>query len=260
MNLFDTHAHLQVEDFASDLDQVIARAHGAGVARMIAIGITAQDSAECVDIAKRFPSVRAAVGVQPNHTSESTAADWDEVVRLSALPEVVALGETGLDRYWDRSPFDVQQDWFDRHLRHSQATGLPVVIHMRDCGPDIVAMVREAVKRGPVRGVMHSFTGDEPTMRECLDLGLHISFAGMVTYKKSDELRRLAALVPADRLLVETDCPYLSPHPMRSQRRNEPALVVHTATCLAEVRGVTLEKLAESTFAASESLFRRPFP
>jgi TatD DNase family protein len=260
MNLFDTHAHLQVEDFTSDLDQVIARAHSAGVARMMAIGITAQDSAECVDIAKRFPSVRAAVGVQPNHTSESTAADWDEVVRLSALPEVVALGETGLDRYWDRSPFDVQQDWFDRHLRHSQATGLPVVIHMRDCGPDIVAMVREAVKRAPVRGVMHSFTGDEPTMRECLDLGLHISFAGMVTYKKSDELRRLAALVPADRLLVETDCPYLSPHPMRSQRRNEPALVVHTAQCLADVRGVTPEKLAESTFAASESLFRRPSP
>lgn len=254
---FDTHAHLQVEEFADDIDQVVERALAAGVSRMLAVGITAADSADCVALACRFPSIRAAAGVQPNHTSESTDADWDQVVRFAALPEVVALGETGLDRYWDRSPFAVQQDWFDRHLALAQSLNLPVVIHMRDCGADIVAMVRDAVRRGPVRGVMHSFTGDEATMRECLDLGLHISFAGMVTYKKSDELRRLAGLVPVERLLIETDCPYLSPHPMRSQRRNEPALVVHTAQCLAEVRKVPVKELASHTSQNAADLFRR---
>jgi TatD DNase family protein len=180
------------------------------------------------------------------------------VVALTDSPEVVALGETGLDLYWKDTPLPQQQDYFDRHIRLSQQTGLPLVIHQRECAAEILAMLREARQRGPLRGIMHSFTGDEAMAAECVDLGLHISFAGMVTFKKSDDLRRVAAVVPADRLLVETDSPYLSPHPHRGQRPNEPALVVHTAACVAEARGMPLDELARLTTANALALLRRP--
>ena len=143
----------------------------------------------------------------------------------SSKPGVVAIGETGLDRYWDFTPFDMQQDYFDRHLRLSQERGLPFIVHMRDCDEDILVMLREAHRRGPLNGVMHSFTGSRAMAEECLAMGLYISFAGMVTYKKSDELRAIAAAVPDDRILVETDSPYLSPEPVRKIKRNEPAHV-----------------------------------
>jgi TatD DNase family protein len=169
---------------------------------------------------------------------------------------VVALGETGLDHYWDYTPRQVQQDYFDRHIRLSQARDLPLVIHMRDCEPEIVSMLRGGRGRGPLRGVMHSFTGTTETAAECLELGLYISFAGMVTYKKSEQLRRVAAIVPPDRLLIETDSPYLSPEPNRGRRPNEPAWIVHTARCLAEVRGTTVEELATQTTDNARRLFR----
>jgi TatD DNase family protein len=143
----------------------------------------------------------------------------------------------------------LQQDYFARHLRLSQQIDKPFIVHMRDCADDILQMLREARTRGPLRGIMHSFTGDAAMAAECIDLGLHVSFAGMVTFKKSEELRAVAAGIPAERLLIETDAPYLSPHPQRGQRPNEPALVVHTAACLAEVRSVTLEALAALTAA-----------
>ncbi|MCA9208361.1 MAG: TatD family hydrolase, partial [Planctomycetales bacterium] len=165
-------------------------------------------------------------------------------------------GETGLDRYWDHTPFDVQEDYFDRHLRLSQQTGLPFIVHMRDCGDDVLRMLRVASERSTLAGVMHSFTGDLALAQACLELGLYISFAGMVTYKKSDELRQIAAAIPADRLLLETDSPYLSPHPKRGHRPNEPALLAHTADCLADVRGVSVEQLAAETTANARRLFR----
>src|SRR5205823_10658845 len=138
------------------------------------------------------------------------------------------LGETGLDRYWDYTPFDVQQDYFDRHLRLSQQCHLPFIVHTRESDADVLTMLRDARTRGPLAGVMHSFTGTAETATECVELGMYISFAGMVTFKKSDDLRAVAAAVPADRLLIETDSPYLSPHPLRG-KRNEPANLVHTA-------------------------------
>jgi TatD DNase family protein len=171
--------------------------------------------------------------------------------------KIIALGETGLDRYWDYTPWDVQQDYFDRHLRLSQQAGLPFIVHSRDCDSDILAMLREASHRGPLAGVMHSFTGTAETVAECLELGLFISFAGMVTYKKSADLRQVAAGIPGDRILIETDSPYLSPHPLRGQR-NEPAHLVHTATCLAEVRGAAVEDFAAQTTANARRLFRLP--
>jgi TatD DNase family protein len=170
-------------------------------------------------------------------------------------PRVVAIGETGLDRYWDFTPFDIQQDYFDRHLRLSQQHGLPFIVHMRDCDEDILIMLREARQRGPLNGVMHSFTGSQAMADECREMDLYISFAGMVTYKKSTDLRAIAASIPEDRILIETDSPYLSPEPVRKIKRNEPAHVMHTASCLADVRGTTLEAFAAATTANAKRLF-----
>ena len=256
MRLFDTHAHLDNEALAADFPGVVARAKTIGVAGIILVGTTAVASTRCVALASQFPGLSAAVGIQPNHVAEAGAEDWNEIVRLARSPGVVALGETGLDRYWNDTPFAQQQDYFDRHLRLSQQTNLPFIVHMRDCGADIATMLTEARGRGVLRGVMHSFTGDLALAQECLALGLYISFAGMVTYKKSEALRAVAAAIPADRILIETDSPYLSPHPQRAKRPNEPALILHTAACLAEVRGVSLQTFAAQTWENACTLFR----
>ncbi len=240
MTLVDTHAHLDQDNFDADRQAVIERAREAGVATVIAIGTTVATSEAVLALAASHTGIFAAVGIQPNYTGEVAEADWQRIVELVERPKVVALGETGLDRYWDDAPFDVQQDYFDRHLRLSQERDLPFVVHMRDCQEDILVMLREARHRGPLRGVMHSFTGTAAGAAECVELGLYISFAGMVTYKKSTELRAVATGVPADRILVETDSPYLSPEPRRG-KRNEPANVVYTARCVAEARGQSFE-------------------
>src|SRR3954471_21787845 len=255
MPLFDTHAHLDQPEFDPDRGEVIARAREAGVENIIAIGISADTSAACVKLAAEYPAIHAGVGMQPNYLAEAKIDDWDRVVAMLEEPGVVAIGETGLDRYWDFTPFDMQQDYFDRHIRLSQKRGLPFIVHMRDCDEDILIMLREARQRGPLNGVMHSFTGSRAMAEECLAMGLYISFAGMVTFKKSDELRLIAAAVPEDRILVETDSPYLSPDPVRKVKRNEPANVRHTAACLAEIRGVTLEAFAAQTAANAKKLF-----
>ena len=255
MPLFDTHAHLDQPEFDADRADVVARARAAGVAEIIAIGTTADTSAVCVRLATEFEGVHAAVGMQPNYIAEAKPDDWDRVVALVDEPGVVAIGETGLDRYWDFTPFDQQQDYFDRHIRLSQERGLPFVVHMRDCDDDILAMLREAHQRGSLSGVMHSFTGSQAMAEECLAMGFYVSFAGMVTFKKSDALRAIAAAVPADRILVETDSPYLSPEPVRKIKRNEPAHVRHTAACLAAVRGESLEEFAAQSTANARRLF-----
>jgi len=255
--LVDTHAHLDQEEFAGDRDEVIARAAGAGVAQIVAVGVTAGSSSATVALAGKWPGVFAAVGIHSNYCAQAVAGDWESVVQLIGRSKVVAIGETGLDRHWDYSPFDLQREYFDRHLRLMQETGLPVIIHTRQSEADVMAMLREARARGPLRGVMHSFVGDADMAAECIELGMHISFAGMVTYKKSDGLRQVAATIPTGRLLVETDSPYLSPHPLRG-KRNEPANVVHTLQCLAAVRGVSAEELAAQTTANARQLFALP--
>lgn len=255
--MIDTHAHLDQQTFKDDLQEVLNRATAAGVERTIAIGVTAESSRNCIELARTYQGVDAAIGIQPNDVAEAGPQDWQSILNLSEDPLVVALGETGLDRYWDHTPFDLQQDYFDRHLRLSQESGLPFIVHMRECEQDILVMLREARKRGPLRGVMHSFTGTAAGAAECIELGLQISFAGMVTYKKSDELRTVAATVPTERLLVETDSPYLSPVPVRKIRRNEPAHVAHTLACLAELHGVTVEDLDRQTTENAKRLFQR---
>jgi len=254
MPLFDTHAHLDQDDFDADRSQVLERASQAGLEAIVAVGVTAGSSNAAVELAAANDLVYAAVGIQPNHTAEAEPGDWDQIVALAERPRVVAIGETGLDRYWDRAPFDVQQDYFDRHLRLSQTRGLPFIVHTRQSDADVLEMLREARGRGELSGVMHSFTGTAETAAECVALGLYISFAGMVTFKKSDDLRAVAATIPADRILVETDSPYLSPEPRRG-RRNEPANVAYTAACLAEVRGLTADEFASQTTANARRLF-----
>jgi TatD DNase family protein len=255
--LIDTHAHLDSDDFVENRDEVIARAIAAGVERMIAVATNASSAERCIAIAAQHTGVFASVGIHPNYPANLTDVEWPRIVELTKSPKVVALGETGLDRHWNDTPFPVQQEYFDRHLRLSLETGLPVIIHTRECDADTLEMLRAARQRGPLNGVMHSFSGEAATAAECIELGLHISFAGMVTYKKNGVLREIAKSVPDDRILVETDCPYLSPEPKRG-KRNEPANVVYTAQCVADVRGMSLEQLSQLTTANAKRLFRLP--
>ena len=255
---FDTHAHLDDEQFDADREGMLVRAAEAGVEAIVAIGTTADSSQAVLDLATKYPQVHAAVGIQPNCCAEAQPGDWEKIRELARADRVVAIGETGLDRYWDHTPFAMQQDYFRRHIALAQELNLPFIVHMRDCGDEIVELLESISTAGDLNGVMHSYTGDAVLAQRCLDLGLYISFAGMVTYKKSQDLREIAATIPADRLLIETDSPYLSPHPKRGTRPNEPALIVHTAACLAEVRGVDLPTFARHTRDNARRLFSLP--
>ncbi|WP_406700232.1 TatD family hydrolase [Singulisphaera sp. Ch08] len=255
--LIDTHAHLEDPRLRGDLPAVLERARNAGVCQIVAIGTTANDSESVAAIAREHEGVFAAVGIHPNDAFEATPEDWQRVLALLESPNVVALGETGLDRHWDRTPFAQQQEWFDRHLKLGLESGLPLVIHCRESQQDLIAQLNRF--KAPVNGVLHSFTGSWEDAQAFLDLGLHISFAGMVTFtnRTLDSLREVAARVPLDRLLVETDSPYLTPHPHRGST-NEPARVTFTAERLAQVHGLSLLELAQITTFNARRLFKFP--
>lgn len=254
MKLIDTHAHLDDGRFAEDLTAVLQRAAEAGLERIVCVATTAASSRACLDLAARFPMLAPTAGIHPNSYAQA-GHDWDEIVKLAGDPRVIALGETGLDRHWHDTPFDQQEENFARHLELSRKAGLPVVIHSRECDADMLRMLRSDFDRfGPIHGVMHSFASGAETASACLAMGLFISFAGMLTYKNAADLRAVAATIPADRIMVETDCPYLTPVPHRG-KRNEPAYVALTAACLAEVRGVPPEQIGEQTTANARRLF-----
>jgi TatD DNase family protein len=257
MEFADTHAHLDNEQFEPDLAGVMDRARAANVMTIIAVGTTLQTSRRAVQLAREHPIVRAAVGIHPNYAAQAPDEDWPEIAYLSREPEVVAIGETGLDRFRDDTPFDRQRDYFERHLLLARERRLPVIIHCRDAESDVLPCLEAASSEGPLTGVMHSFTGQAATAARCLELGLYISFAGQLTYtnRKFDVLREVARIVPPDRLLVETDSPYLAPEPHRGQR-NEPANVRLTAARLAEIRGLSLEQAADMTNANAQMLFQ----
>jgi TatD DNase family protein len=252
--LVDTHAHLDDRRLKPQIDDVLARARAAGVVQVVAIATTAEDSASVVELAASHPGVFAAVGIHPNDAAEAAPGDWERLDALAGRPRVVAIGETGLDRHWDKTPFPIQQGFFDRHLRLANQLGLPVVIHCRESQVDILEQLGDLGR--PVTGVLHSFTGDWELAQKFLDLGLYLSFAGMLTFenKALDALRDAAAKAPLDRILVETDSPYLTPHPFRG-KLNEPARVALTAARLAGVRNISLEVLAEATTANARRLF-----
>lgn len=256
--LIDTHAHLDDGRFDKDRTQVLERASAAGLERIIAVGITAESSRDSLRLAESSPLVFATVGIHPNSAAEARPGDWDEVVRLAEHPRVRGVGETGLDRYRDRTPFAVQEDYFRRHLELGRKLSLCVVIHCREADEDVLKALREEhARHGPIRAVLHSFTGKIETAREAVEMGLYVSLAGMLTYKTAEDVRQMAATVPLARLLVETDCPYLAPEPVRG-RRNEPAFVAHTAACLAGVHKISPEAMAEQTTSNARELFRLP--
>jgi TatD DNase family protein len=257
--LIDTHSHLFDDRFRKDLPAVLERAAAAGVERVVCLGIDRESSIESVRIANKFPLVVAAVGIQPNSVAEAKPGDWEEVVKLAETePRVVAIGETGLDRYWDRTPFPQQEEYFARHIELARRLDKPFAIHCREAEADVVKMLRaDFEKHGPVRAVMHSFCGDLASARACLEMGLYISFAGMVTYPTAQNLRDVATEIPLDRLLVETDCPYLAPQPVRG-KRNEPGYVAHTAALLAQVKGVSVAEMGEQTTRNARALFGLP--
>ena len=255
--IVDTHAHLCDEQLADRVEHWLAEASAADVHSVLSVGTTVESSRACVALAEQFPHVRAAVGIHPNYCCRASAEGWAAVVELAKHSRVAALGETGLDRYWDDCPWDVQVDYFRRHLQLSRETELPVVIHTRECAEETVEILRSEAAHGVLRGVMHSFTGPQAVADDCLRLGLYISFAGMVTYKNAEDLRQIAKTIPANRILVETDSPYLTPHPFRGKKPNHPANAAHTLSCLAEVRGETIYQLAVQTTENAFRLFGR---
>ena len=252
MNLVDSHVHLDHEQFRNDLDLVIERAREEGVTRMLSIGTgDGPPKLDCaIELAARYEGVYATVGVHPHEASKATAGTFDTLRALLSESPVLALGEIGLDYHYDFSPRDTQREVFIEQLRIAGSTRKPIIIHTREAWPDTVDLLcREW--RGT--GIMHCFTGDEAQVREALDLGFHISFGGVVTFNKAEDVRRAAAIVPDDRLLVETDAPYLAPVPHRG-KRNEPAFMVGTVRRLAEVRGVEPSHIASITSANFDRL------
>ena len=257
MEWIDTHCHLDEEAFSQDCEEVVQRAVDAGIVAMIAIGITLDSSRRAIELAQRFPNVYATVGIHPNYVSAAAPDDWDQIVQLASAPKVVGLGETGLDKYWDHSPLELQADYFDRHIELSARLNLPFIVHSRESDQEVVEQLRRNASRHTLNGVIHAFCGSQEMAQACLDLGMSLSFGGMVTFKKNESHRQVAATIPLDRFMVETDAPYLAPTPFRG-KRNEPAHVRLTASCLAEARNTTKEEIAAATTANARRLFKIP--
>ncbi|MEM9943533.1 MAG: TatD family hydrolase, partial [Planctomycetota bacterium] len=249
------HAHLEDEQLAPILTDILEHAKRENLVGVTAIGTTLETSKQCLSLAEEHSIVSAAVGIHPNHCQDATESQWKQILEIAPHDSVVAIGETGLDRYWDYCPIETQRIWFAKHIELSFDLQKPLVIHMRDCESDILEMLNRHQQNGRIIGILHSFAGSLATAEACLNLGMYISFAGMVTFKKSIELREVAKVIPADRILVETDSPYLSPHPFRGKRPNQPKMVRYTAECLADVRGTTLEEFSEITTRNAERVF-----
>ncbi len=251
-SLVDSHCHLDDAKFDEDREQVIERARAAGVGRMMAIGTGngPPDLEVAVRQAERYDFVYATIGVHPHDASKAAPETFVKLEELSKHPKVLAVGEIGLDYHYDFSPRDVQRSVFERQLDLAAAAGKPIVIHTREAWEDTLTVLRS---RWRGAGIMHCFTGDERQAREALDLGFHLSFGGVLTFPKAEEVRQAARIVPDEKLLVETDCPYLAPVPHRG-RRNEPAFLVETVKRLADVRGTTPDAIAELTTANWERL------
>lgn len=253
VELFDTHAHLNDEQFTGDLDAVFERMREAGVTRVLCAAFDVKSSAETAAMAGERPGVVASVGVHP-HDAEDVPADYlARLEELARRPGVVALGEMGLDYYRDLSPRPVQQRVFREQLSLVRAMNMPVIIHARDAFGDLLEILRRD-GISPAGGVMHCYSGSWEVARECMAMGFYISLAGPVTFKNAVKLKDIAVKVPLNRLLIETDCPYLAPEPFRG-RRNEPAHVLYTAEHIAELRGVSLDELASATTANAKKLF-----
>ena len=250
--LVDSHCHLDFPDFQDGLDAVVARASGAGVGRMVTISTRVRRQPDLIAIAERFPDVFCSVGTHPHHAHEELDIGAADLVSLTRHPKVVAIGEAGLDYHYDNSPRDAQEQGFRVHIAAARETGLPLVIHSRDADADMAKILRDEMGKGAFPAVLHCFTGGRELAFAGIELGLYVSFTGILTFKRSDDLRAIAKDLPADRILVETDSPYLAPAPYRG-KHCEPAYVVETAKVLAETRGVSPDEIARQT---TDNFFR----
>src|SRR5437870_3971919 len=243
--LIDSHCHLDFPDFAGELDAVVARARAADIARIVTISTRVKRHADVLGIAESFADVYCSVGTHPHYAHDEGDITVDELIDRTHHPKVVAIGEAGLDYHYQHSPRAAQEQGLRNHIAAARATGLPLVIHSREADEDMARILEQETGKGAFPAVLHCFTGGPDLARRAIALGLFISFTGIVTFKKSDELRAIAASLPADRFLVETDAPYLAPGRWRG-KRNEPAYVVETVKVLAETRGVSLEQLLDA--------------
>jgi TatD DNase family protein len=250
--LVDSHCHLDFPDFAADLDGVVGRARDAGVTHIVSISTRVRRHAALLAIAERFPNVYCSVGTHPHYAHEELDLGADELAARAAHPKVVAIGEAGLDYFYDNSPREAQEQGFCAHIAAARLTGLPLVIHSRDADDDMAHILEEETAKGAFRAVLHCFTGGRDLAMRAIALGLSISFTGILTFKNSDALRAIAAALPADRIMVETDAPYLAPGKFRG-KRNEPAYVGETAKVLAQARGVSLDTIARQS---TDNFFR----
>jgi len=250
--LVDSHCHLDFPDFADDLDAIVARAESAGIGRIVTISTRVKRLAGLLAIAERFPNVYCSAGTHPHHADEEDGITAEELIDLTKHPKVVALGEAGLDYFYDNGSPQAQERGFRAHIAAARATGLPLVIHTRDADDDCGRILEDEVSKGSFKAVLHCYTGGRELAMKAISLGLSISFTGILTFKKSETLRELAAELPADRIMVETDSPYLAPGKFRG-KRNEPSYVTEVAKVLAETRGVSLEEISRQT---TENFFR----
>lgn len=250
--IVDSHCHLDFKDFAEELDAVVARAEQAGVGRIVTISTRVKRLPSLLAIAGRFPNVYCSVGTHPHQADEEDGIPADELIALTNHPKVVALGEAGLDYFYDKASRAAQERGFRTHIAAARATGLPLVIHTRDADRDTGRILEEEMGKGAFSAVLHCYTGGRELALKAVALGLYVGFTGILTFNKSEALRAIAAELPADRILVETDAPYLAPTPYRG-KRNEPAYVVETAKVLAATRNVSLDMIAQQT---TDNFFR----
>lgn len=250
--LVDSHCHLDFPDFADDLDGIVARAEAVGIGRLVTISTRVRRLNELLAITQRFPNVYCSVGTHPHHADEEDGITAEELIDLTQHPKVVALGEAGLDNFYENGSSQAQERGFRAHIAAARATGLPLVIHTREADDECGRILEDEMAKGSFRAVLHCYTGGRELAMKAIALGLSISFTGILTFKKSQALRDLAAELPADRIMVETDAPYLAPGKYRG-KRNEPSYVVETAKVLAETRGVSLDEITRQT---TENFFR----
>ncbi|MFC7735976.1 TatD family hydrolase [Roseomonas sp. GCM10028921] len=254
--LVDSHCHLDHYG-EEEIEAVVARAVDAGVGRMVTIGVRVAQAETVKALSERFPQVWGTVGVHPQNAGEGPVTTVDEIVALADHPRIVGIGESGLDYFYDKAPREAQQESFRHHIRACQRTGLPLAIHARDADDDIASILSEEREAGgPFPALLHCFSSTRALAEKVVANGGYVSLSGILTFPKSDELRAIVADLPEDRLLVETDSPYLAPVPLRG-KRNEPALVGHTAAVLARVRGWEVAKAVEVTTRNFERLFTR---
>lgn len=250
--IVDSHCHLDFPDFDGERDDLIARAKEAGVDLMVTISTRVRSFDRIKAIAETYDNVFCSVGTHPHQAGEERGIPASEIIELSKHPKVVAIGEAGLDYFYDKAPRDAQAEGFRIHIEAARQTGLPLVIHSRDADEDMAAILEEEMAKGAFPALLHCFSSGRDLAFKAVELGLYVSFSGILTFKRSEEIREIARDLPADRLLVETDSPYLAPQPRRG-KRNEPAYTAMTAAVLAETRGVSLEEISRQT---TENFFR----